>query len=203
MVVSVPEPPGRFREAQSKEQRNQRSVPHGFPVGMRACGCAGGHAPAPDGTLLVPRVCMRRWQLRRRARNAADQVDEPRTVYVRDLAGQLEAAPAAAGHSPAVRRRTGERCQTRPRAASTSGVVHPVRRRTSNRRGQATLVLGPTPNTNGRCGGGCPGKARQRRRQHPNPHPRAARGRTSRPQYGARCGGGTLEPDATRIRSPA
>ena len=52
---------------------------------MRACGCAGGHAPAPVGTLLVPRGCMRRWQLRRRARNAADQVDEPRTVYARDL----------------------------------------------------------------------------------------------------------------------
>ena len=34
-----------------------------------------------------------RWLFRRRARNAADQVDERRTGYGRDLAGQLEAAP--------------------------------------------------------------------------------------------------------------
>ena len=31
--------------------------------------------------------------LRRRARNAADQVDKPRARYGRELAGQLEAAP--------------------------------------------------------------------------------------------------------------
>ena len=53
MVVSVPEPPGRFREAQSKEQRNQRSVPHGFPVG----GCVPAAVQVdtrlhPEGTLV-------------------------------------------------------------------------------------------------------------------------------------------------------
>ena len=40
---------------------------------------------------LAPRVCMRRRLVRRRAGNAADQVDERRAVDGRDLAGQLGA----------------------------------------------------------------------------------------------------------------
>ena len=36
-----------------------------------------------------------------------------------------------------------------------------------------------------------------------NPHARGARGGTFRRRYGARCGGGTVEPAATRTRSPA
>ena len=111
--------------------------------------------------------------------------------------------PAPAAHSPAVRRRTSERRAYRPRAASRIGATHLVRRRTSERRGQGMFVLGPTPRRTAGGVRGCPRGARQRGRQQLNPPARGARGGTFRRRYGARCGAGTVEPVATRTRSPA
>ena len=71
---------------------------------------------------------------------------------------------------------------------------------------KGAFVLGPTLRRTAGCRvRGCPRGARRQRsgRQQLNPPARGARGGTFRRRYGARCGGGTVEPVATGTRSPA
>ena len=58
-----------------------------------------------------------RWLIRRRARNAADQVNERRAVYGRDLAGQREADPVAMYWSQVVARELRAGISRSPRTA--------------------------------------------------------------------------------------
>ena len=65
------------------------------PVRTRRTGSPAVSPDAPTrGSVLAPWVCMRRRLLRRRARNAPDQVHERRAGYGRELTRQPEAAPA-------------------------------------------------------------------------------------------------------------